>query len=319
VLVVVPVLFVAAAAIYILASMTAVALPTVHYVELRAIDKGQYPSGAVFSPKDLLAPEVIAEVARQLKIDAAALRRAINVESGTPAASGIIAAFEKRLSQKGLNAGDIERITADFEESLKRANERGLRITVDQAGLGLSPESGAAIVSLIPAVWSKIFSERYRIFVDRSLEGAPAKSELSGLETTSQILDAQDQLERVKKGLRSISADARLTERVHGQSAFHQAGESIDRFTEVHRLTAQVHRRQIMGGAHHDSRPRSCARETSTAGAMAPAPSRIMPLGSRTHSSAPPRRWRDAHLRKVGRLVGQVTAALQLGLPGIKR
>jgi len=216
VLVVVPVLFMAAAAIYVLASMTAVALPTIHYVELRAIEKGQYPSGAIFSPKDLLAPEVIAEVARQVKMDAAALRRAINVEYGTPATSGIIAAFEQRLSQKGLSAADIERITADFEETLKRANERGLLITVDHTGLGLPPQSGAAIASLIPSVWSRIFSERYRIFVDKSLEGATARSELMGLQTTSQVLDAQDQLERVKKGLTTISLDARLSAIVNG-------------------------------------------------------------------------------------------------------
>jgi len=211
VLVAVPTLFVGAVVVYVLASMTAVVLPTVHYVELRAIEKRQYPSGAIFSPKDLLAPEVIAEVAGQVKVDAAALRHVINVEYGTPAASGIIAAFEQRMLQKGLSTADIERVTADFEESLARANERGLRITVDHAGLGLPPQSGAAIASLIPSVWSKIFSERYRIFMDRSLEGATASPGLVGLETTSQIFDAQDQLERVKKGLTSISSDARLS------------------------------------------------------------------------------------------------------------
>lgn len=211
VLVAVPALFAAATAIYVFASAATTVLPTVHYVDLRAIEKGKYPSGAVFSPKDLLAPEVIAEVASQVKVDAQDLRRAVNVEYGTPAASGIIAAFEQRLSQKGLSAADIDRITADFEESLARANERGLRITVDHAGLGLPPQSGAAIASLIPSVWAKIFSERYRIFVDKSLEGASASPELAALETTSQILDAQDQLERVAKGLNIISLDARLS------------------------------------------------------------------------------------------------------------
>jgi len=198
VLVAVPALFVAAVAIYVFASMATAVLPTVHYVELRAIEKGKYPSGAVFSPKDLLAPEVIAEVARQVKVDAVALRRAVNVEYGTPTASGVIAAFEQRISQKGLSPVDIERITADFEESLARANERGLRITVDHASLGLPPQASAAMASLIPSIWADIFSERYRIFVDKSLEGATAGPELAGLETTSQILDAQDQLERAR-------------------------------------------------------------------------------------------------------------------------
>ena len=54
--------------------------PTVYYLNLTGIEKGTYPNGVAFSPKDLQAPEVLAAQASRMQIeDVDDLQKAVNV------------------------------------------------------------------------------------------------------------------------------------------------------------------------------------------------------------------------------------------------
>jgi hypothetical protein len=79
--------------------------PVVHYVNLTSIEKGKYPNGVDFSPRDLQSPEVLSSLADKFGIEQFDdFEEAVSVSYGAPTTRGILQKYEVRLSQKGLKA-----------------------------------------------------------------------------------------------------------------------------------------------------------------------------------------------------------------------
>ena len=58
-LIIVPLMFSFLAVIWLLVTAVKTSTPTVYYVELQGIEKSRYPNGTVFSPQDMLIPDVL--------------------------------------------------------------------------------------------------------------------------------------------------------------------------------------------------------------------------------------------------------------------
>ena len=63
---IVPILAGALGVLAVLLMATQSSAPVVHYVNLTGIEKGKYPNGVDFSPRDLQSPEVLSGLAGQV-------------------------------------------------------------------------------------------------------------------------------------------------------------------------------------------------------------------------------------------------------------
>jgi len=235
-LIVLPVLFLLLAVFLLLFIKVSTSSPTVFFVQLQGIDKSAYPNGTTFSPQDLLIPEVLARAAAQLDLSVDdKFRNSLHVEYGVPTTAGIQKKYEARLSAKGLSATDIERINKEYLEELQSVSERGLRITIDHNDLGLLPEQGAILASALPRAWADIFTQKYRVLVDTSLDNAAIVNSKVNFDDTSDILTARNTLNRVKRGLVVINNDNRLKALV-GKSGLNSADlqSELQRFNEIY-------------------------------------------------------------------------------------
>ncbi|MGB3538547.1 MAG: hypothetical protein WBA42_10340 [Mesorhizobium sp.] len=77
--------------------------PVVYYVALSNIDKGHYPNGAEFSPQDLLAPDVLAELRQRFKLGPNINpRHYIQVGYDNPLTDSVTRKYHDKLSAKTL-------------------------------------------------------------------------------------------------------------------------------------------------------------------------------------------------------------------------
>lgn len=235
-LVVLPVIFLLLAVIYLFFTAVQTNPPTVYFIQLQGIDKSVYPNGTRFSPQDLLIPEVLERAVAQLKLSVNDdLREAIQVEYGVPTTVGIQKKYQQKLAAKNLSATDIEKINSDFQDELRRVSERGLRITVDHASLGLAAEQGAVLASALPRAWTEVFTQKYRVLVDTRLDNVSIVNNGNPLKTTSDILFARNTLRRIGRGLKVLSDDIRL-QAIVSQSGFNSADlrSELQRFEELY-------------------------------------------------------------------------------------
>jgi len=110
-----PLLFGILGAIAVLGMATQAKTPIIHYVSLTGIEKGAYPNGVAFSPKDMRAPEVLAALSERMGIENDDdFAGAISVSLGAPTTGGILKKYGERLSKKGLQSAEIDAINAEL-------------------------------------------------------------------------------------------------------------------------------------------------------------------------------------------------------------
>jgi hypothetical protein len=205
-----PVLAAMMGLIFILFQASEAKTPTIHYVNLTAVDKGLYPNGVAFSPQDLKAPEVLNALAARSGIaDTGALRDAITVSYASPVTKGILNKYEEKLSLKGINAAQIDALNAELQEELTRSTKRTLRISIDHQGLGLSSEQGGELAILLPQFWSEIYTTKFRVLDNTKLSNAILPDALS-LTSTLGIIEARNTVVNILGSLATIETDNRL-------------------------------------------------------------------------------------------------------------
>ena len=185
--------------------------PTVYYLNLTGIEKGAYPNGVAFSPKDLQAPEVLAALASRMQIeDADDLQKAVNVSFSSPMTDGVIKKYNEKLGKKGLTSAEIDAINAELGEELTRTSEKTARISIDYQSLGLSAAEGAEMAMLLPKLWAEIFTTRFRVLDNTKLSGAAQTTALS-LDTSIGVLEASTYIETMISAMEILEEDSRLS------------------------------------------------------------------------------------------------------------
>jgi len=185
--------------------------PVIHYVSLTGIEKGSYPNGVAFSPKDMQAPEVLAELSQRLGIENNEdIVKAISVNYGAPTTSGILKKYNDRLSQKGLNSAEVDAINAALDEELRRATEKTAQISVDYQSLNISFEQGAQLAVLLPHVWAEVFTTQFRVLDNTKLSGVSQVEKLS-LASSAGVLEASDHVDDILRSLTIMEEDSRLS------------------------------------------------------------------------------------------------------------
>lgn len=208
------------ALVWLLLRASSAEAPVVYYVELRGISGGdpasgdrQYPNGATFSPEDLLLPEVLAELdaSLQLQMPMDRLRRAIGVTFGSPFGAAVIEKYRRQLERRNLDAAALDLLNESFEEELRATTRRGLRIEIDRRNLGVSGSVGEQMAIALPETWSRVFTERFRVFVPASLPSVSTDGVVGDtLDESSEILSAERVLGQIRAGLELIEKDNRL-------------------------------------------------------------------------------------------------------------
>ncbi|MGB3538546.1 MAG: hypothetical protein WBA42_10335 [Mesorhizobium sp.] len=86
----------------------------------------------------------------------------------------------------------------------------GLRIDVNYIALGVSSATGIAIAKALPQIWSKVYSEKYRVFLDTKLVQAAITAKDEKLADAASILVVDARLSNIVSGLNIIGGDNRL-------------------------------------------------------------------------------------------------------------
>lgn len=210
-IVLVPLLCAGIAALVVLVSVLAQDRLATYLISLRNIENQRYPNGAEFSPRDLLIPEVIAQLRSRHDVESASdLRDAVSVVYDSPLAEGIAQKYQQRLSARNLTQAEIDSLNQRYLEDLRNAMRSSLRITVDYGSLGLDSSAGQAIAAELPGVWSSVYTTKYRIFTDSSLADLAVTRSQEDLSDTGSIITANARVEAMDRGLQTFLEDNRF-------------------------------------------------------------------------------------------------------------
>lgn len=202
----------------------------VYFIDLKGIEKGKYPGGAAFSPNDLQSPEVLRASLEAARIDAESLDEITDgllIEYGAPETIGIMKKYRERLSAENLSAAEIDARNKEFRDELAAATGSSLRLMLSPEVAGLGTASAHRLLQEIPAQWSRIYSERYRIYDAPGLEGAAVTLNVESLSDPSSAIAAVRILGTVANGLETIAHDNRISHLV--SKSGNSAAELLER------------------------------------------------------------------------------------------
>ncbi|WP_139789172.1 hypothetical protein [Manganibacter manganicus] len=206
-----PILFVLTAATGLAVWSIRLHSPIEYYINLKGIQDGKYPSGAAFSPNDLLIPQVIGAVAKKFAIeDQAALRQAFQVRYGSVLEAGLNDKYRKRLANKSLTTTEIDAINARYAAELSKTVRSGLKIDFDYLSVGVDKASGKAMAAALPEAWTTIYPQLFKVIVDTRLQNVAIPKNLAKLDDASSLLFASHAMRNLRRGLTIISEDDRL-------------------------------------------------------------------------------------------------------------
>jgi hypothetical protein len=99
----------------------------------------------------------------------------------------------------------------------------------------VSKDTGIAIAKAIPEIWSEVYSQQYRVFLDTRLVQAAVTTDKENLADTSSILVANQRLDNISSGLGIIGGDNRLAALTtdDGFSA-EDLGQEVGRFRTIY-------------------------------------------------------------------------------------
>ena len=183
-----------------------------YYIELSGLKDNAYPNGTAFSPQDLLNPQVVAELSNRFPIsDEAVIGKSVQVAYGSPLSEGVLTEYRAALSANSkASPEEIALINERYQQRINDAAQRGIRIEIDYAGLGLSKSQGSELAYALPQVWNEVFSRQFRIFLDTGIAGLPRIEGNINLATTLGALEAELQLTSLIEGIDILKADARF-------------------------------------------------------------------------------------------------------------
>ena len=173
----------------------------------------RYPNGTAFSPQDLLNPEVTARLAAQFGIESGQLAaEGIFVRYGTPLTEGLLQEYQAALAANSkASTEDLAQIASRYDERIRAAARRGLRIDVDYVELGIDASTGKLVAQALPQIWNEVYSSRFRIFIDSGVLGLSlAEYRGASIATTVGALEADLQLRGITKGVELLRNDARF-------------------------------------------------------------------------------------------------------------
>lgn len=206
-----PLLFGILGVIVVLTMATKAKNPMIYYVSLTGIEKGAYPNGVAFSPRDLRAPEVLAVLSARMGIENSDdFEAAISVSLGAPTMEGILKKYGERLSKKKLQSAEIDAINAELNEELSRATEKTATIVIDYQSLGLDEGRAEQLAVLLPTVWAEVFTTQFRVLDNTKLSGA-AQIKYLTLQTAAGTLEANDHVNMMLEALQTLQEDSRLS------------------------------------------------------------------------------------------------------------
>lgn len=205
-------LFISLAALAIVVSSLAQSRQATYLISLRNIENQRYPNGTQFSPRDLLIPEVLAQLRSRFDISAGAdLREAISINYDSPVSEGIAKKYQQRLSARNLSQAEIETLNQSYLAELRDTTRSSLRINVDYLDLGLDATTGLALAAELPRLWTQIYTTKYRIFLDRGIANLAITRSEEDLTSTSSIITANTRIDAMQRGLRTFVEDNRLS------------------------------------------------------------------------------------------------------------
>lgn len=199
-----------AAALFIHQRTSSVSLVE-YFISLSSISNSKYPNGTDFSPQDLLSPEVLNIVAEQVGVESGSkLRPAVSAEFNSPDADGITLKYREQLKGRGLSATEIETLNRQYTEEIERATAGSVRLAINTAEIGINQNMAREAMIHIPAVWSQVYTSRFRILDDRRLQ---TTSIVLDEDIHSQIgaINADRKLDTLKAGLALLANDNRLS------------------------------------------------------------------------------------------------------------
>lgn len=195
----------------------------VYYIKLKGIEKGQYPGGAAFSPNDLRSSEVLRSAIKAVGGDlerVSDIADAFLIEYGSPESEGIVRKHKERLSVKNLSSTELDVRNAEFKDELEMATGSSLHLEISPDAAGLDSASAKRLLQEIPAQWSSIYSERYRIYEVPGLKVSSASLKEGSLKDSASIIGAIWVLTAMEQGLDKMAKDNRISYLVNsfGQS-----------------------------------------------------------------------------------------------------
>ena len=210
-IVIIPILAGALGVLTVLLMATQSSAPVVHYVNLTGIEKGKYPNGVDFSPRDLQSPEVLSSLVDKFGIEQSEdFGEAVSVSYGAPTTEGILEKYQVRLSQKGLKAAEVDAINAELNEELRRATEKTAQIAIDYQSIGVDEGTAAQMALALPIVWAEVFTTKFRVLDNTQLTGLSQANKLS-LSSSAGVLESSDYVDDMIRGLKVIQEDSRLS------------------------------------------------------------------------------------------------------------
>lgn len=202
----------AIAAIYIMASAVKINRPVIYYIDLNAITNERYPGGAAFSPQNLVTPEVLSELRRRFQIDPKIkLREAITAAYGSPISAGMQQYYQRRLEARNLSQTDLAALNAEYKLELQETIRSSIQISINYSLMGIDAAAGSAIARALPEVWTEVYSTRYNIFADESITPISISAVDESMATVASVLVVDSALKTVRKGLKRLSEDNRVT------------------------------------------------------------------------------------------------------------
>lgn len=209
--------------------------PIVYYVLLQGINNEQYPNGTRFAPQDLVGAQILEKVGSEFGIASDKLMENVRVTYDNPSSEGVSRKYRDRLSARNLTQADIDTLNSAYQKELLDSTRQGMRIEVNNSALGVGRDIGAAIAIAVPRVWKEIYTQRYRIFLDTTLQSAGVTMSKEALDSTASVLVASGRLRSMQNGLRIISMDNRLASLAteNGLSA-EDLSEELDRFKVIY-------------------------------------------------------------------------------------
>lgn len=203
----------------------------VYFISLKGIEKGQYPGGAAFSPNDLRSAEVLRSAIEAAGLDveqAQAISDGLVIEYGSPESIGIVKKYRERLSVKNLSSAEIDVRNAEFKDELELATGSSVRLALNPSVAGLDRGTATRLLQEIPAQWTRVYSERYRIYEAPGLKVSAVTLEFGTLSEPGELIAAIRVLSAIKSGLETMTNDNRISHLVN--SSGHSASELRERF-----------------------------------------------------------------------------------------
>lgn len=123
-------------------------------------EERQYPNGETFNLQDIIAPNVINVVYRDIvkdksSIDISTFQSAFSITAYSPSEEFIISKYRSRLSNRRLTFVESNRLQAEMEAELNTAIRQGAILSFDNSATNLAPDSVKLALEKTVQEWNR--------------------------------------------------------------------------------------------------------------------------------------------------------------------